>query len=463
MGWGGFAAGLAVGSRVGSDWADNYNEAKLKHDLGEAAAKAPTMTEQESGADALQHARDSFTPQEGGPQTFDEYLNANPDFARAALPQLSKQQAGYDVGGKFYGGRDEADAAVKRRQSQALADVYRANGDPEKALRLEASGQEFEARGLQLKGARRQDANEEFKAKLDDLVRNYKTMDTPAFLSKAATVANGIKDDGQGFVWGENPDGTFTVGQHDRNSRKIVGSQQFDGDRDKLIQTLIKYSGADKFEESRKEDKADKRYDKEFGLKERETAVKEGTLSEASRHNKAIEGIYSQRDANSGAPHHSWAPVGVDSDGTPVFMDSKQFDPSKPGVGFVRADGKPVQDLKSVYRKLTGEKPSASADPWETPVEVKTVDPKTGTEIKRTVPMKVADPEGYAKAKRVDAYAGVDFGGGRAAAAPSAPKDPYVTRRGLGFVAIDPASGRVEPVTEYERRTGNSWVELPIR
>lgn len=403
MSWGGFAAGLAVGAKVGKDWVDQYKETQLKRELGDAAAKSPSMTEQESGADALQHARDSFTPQEGGPQTFDEYLNANPDFARAALPQLSKQQAGYDVGGKFYGGRDEADAAVRRGQSQALADVYRANGDPEKALRLEASGQEFEARGLQLKGARRQDANEEYKAKLDDLIRNQQDMDTPTFLSKAAEIASNGKADGQGFVWGENPDGTFTVGQHDRSSRKIVGTQQFDGDRAKLIQELVRYSSADKFEEARKEAKADTRDTRDYQLKKDELNAKIPVYESTAALNRAHAGLYNRMPVGGGGGGLNLTDAQATALNASMIYEeqAKQLAKTNPAAAqeyrnaAIRAlESLPPKVQLAMHGKL-GNAPQQPLETWDQLVEVKTTDPKTGTEIKRQVPLRVADPEGY--------------------------------------------------------------------
>ena len=48
--------------------------------------------------------------------------------------------------------------------------------------------------------------------------------------------------------------------------------------------------------------------------------------------------------------------------------------------------------------------PPQDIDPWELPAKVKRVDPKTGAEIEAQVPMRVADPEGYAKYKRGLAY-----------------------------------------------------------
>ena len=44
----------------------------------------------------------------------------------------------------------------------------------------------------------------------------------------------------------------------------------------------------------------------------------------------------------------SWAPLGTDADGTPVMMDRKTMQ-------LRRLDGAPIQDVKSLYRKMTGE------------------------------------------------------------------------------------------------------------
>lgn len=44
----------------------------------------------------------------------------------------------------------------------------------------------------------------------------------------------------------------------------------------------------------------------------------------------------------------SWAPLGTDVDGTPVMMDRKT-------MGLRRLDGALIQDVKSLYRKMTGE------------------------------------------------------------------------------------------------------------
>jgi hypothetical protein len=50
----------------------------------------------------------------------------------------------------------------------------------------------------------------------------------------------------------------------------------------------------------------------------------------------------------------SWAPLGTDADGVPVMMDRKT-------MGLRRLDGAPIQDVKSLYRKMTGE--GQRADP----------------------------------------------------------------------------------------------------
>lgn len=54
--------------------------------------------------------------------------------------------------------------------------------------------------------------------------------------------------------------------------------------------------------------------------------------------------------------HQNWQAFGSDADGTPVLLNTKNFDPAKPGTGLARIDGKPVSDLAHVYKSRTGDK-----------------------------------------------------------------------------------------------------------
>lgn len=124
-------------------------------------------------------------------------------------------------------------------------------------------------------------------------------------------------------------------------------------------------------------------------------------------------------------------------------------------------DGLPAK-VQLGFRGKFGNAPQ-DIDPWDMPVKVKKVDPKTGTEIESQVPMKVADPEGFAKYQRGLAYSNINLGGPSQQSAAVKETAPYVTRRGMNFVVVDPITNRMEPTSDYERRTGNAWADLPVR
>lgn len=126
--------------------------------------------------------------------------------------------------------------------------------------------------------------------------------------------------------------------------------------------------------------------DREYGLKGREVGTKEegnrihaehfrrsdATMEQYRRdqasmfpyQQKLLEaqaGYYRRMPHDSGggaASNNKWVPLANDADGAPVFFNSAQFDPAKPGSGLSRADGKPVQDMQKVYRKFTAEQTS---------------------------------------------------------------------------------------------------------
>ena len=58
-----------------------------------------------------------------------------------------------------------------------------------------------------------------------------------------------------------------------------------------------------------------------------------------------------------GGGKSNWVPVAEDTDGTPVFYDQKGIDPRNPSASFVRPDGKPVVDMKTIYAKMSGARP----------------------------------------------------------------------------------------------------------
>lgn len=50
-----------------------------------------------------------------------------------------------------------------------------------------------------------------------------------------------------------------------------------------------------------------------------------------------------------------WVAFGTDADNTPILYNPTKVDPRNPAAAFVRMDGKPVQDLQKVYKKISGE------------------------------------------------------------------------------------------------------------
>lgn len=95
---------------------------------------------------------------------------------------------------------------------------------------------------------------------------------------------------------------------------------------------------------------------------------------------------------------------------------AKQLSKSNPAAAqqyrnaSIRAlDGLPAK-VQLGFRGKFGNAPQ-DIDPWDMPVKMKKMDPKTGVEIESQVPMKVADPEGFAKYQRGLAYSNINLGG----------------------------------------------------
>jgi len=118
------------------------------------------ITEQASGGEAMKHFQDNYVPQEGGPESAQEYLMQNPETAAA----IEKQAAGYtsaNVRGKdggftsdgaLYENRTEAIGAQRAARDARVVDVMRVE-DPEKAARLEQQQMQGRASAIQLKNA----------------------------------------------------------------------------------------------------------------------------------------------------------------------------------------------------------------------------------------------------------------------------------------------------------------------
>ncbi len=131
----GFAAGLASGAAVGRTWRDMYEQGQLKKAIADAAESTPTVTEQASGDQALQHFQDNYVPQEGRPETAQEFLLQNPE----VLAAVSKQKAGFNVGDKNFDTRSAADSAAEIAKSVGIARALEGQGLPEQAQRYRAS------------------------------------------------------------------------------------------------------------------------------------------------------------------------------------------------------------------------------------------------------------------------------------------------------------------------------------
>lgn len=162
-----------------------------------------------------------------------------------------------------------------------------------------------------------------------------------------------------------------------------------------------------------------------------------------------------------------WVPMGEDSDGQVVFFNKKAVvDPRNPDSMFLRPDGKPVADVRGLYRKLTGaavDKPQPVI-PKEAVTEFAksyfNADPKTQQMLKLQNPVLTSLVTGGAATLVPGAKAGAQARGEPAEASIGT---PYATRRGMNFVVVDPTTNRMEPIADYERRTGNAWADLPIR
>lgn len=173
---GGFAAGLALGARVGADWTDRYKQASLEQGLADAAQKN-NATEEVVGTEAQSKVPEIEAAQnEAGNQARDAALTQNPEdtagaeqaglaAARAYDPAVAearrlggKEAPGYVVGKRSFDSQAAAQAAADTANTRSMADVYRAHGHPEAAGALQRQAQSLEAGDLALKGARREDA-----------------------------------------------------------------------------------------------------------------------------------------------------------------------------------------------------------------------------------------------------------------------------------------------------------------
>lgn len=181
-----------------------------------------------------------------------------------------------------------------------------------------------------------------------------------------------------------------------------------------------------------------------------------------------------------------WVPMGEDSDGQVVFFNKKAVvDPRNPDSMFLRPDGKPVSDVRGLYRKLTGaavDKPQPTI-PKEAVTEFArsyfNADPKTQQMLKLQNPVLASLVTGGSTELKPGAMAG---GKPPVAAVTAAPQsrpttDPiaaFRTNRGVDLTSNDPLvqlqamQEMGQLVADRDRRlglpprlTGKEWYYTP--
>jgi hypothetical protein len=160
----GFASGLTAGTHAAKQWVDIYREAALREKLGEASQMGQ-VTEQVGGDQTMQHFQDNYVPQEGGPESAQEYLMQNPEIAAA----IQKQKAGYTAEGQLFDDRTSALGAARSARDARVVDVMRTE-DPEKALKMEQQQMQGRAAALQLQNAEAEQGATKEWGRLSELV-----------------------------------------------------------------------------------------------------------------------------------------------------------------------------------------------------------------------------------------------------------------------------------------------------
>ena len=265
----GFVSGLAQGVALGNTVMDTYDRYKLKNELGNASKIDQELVDGKLGsndqitADFVNNPDNGYEVQkvDGGGL---KYRTAGSDNSWNELNTTGKQ---YRLGGLT---RDTefSKEEVARARNDAVANVYANNGDP--------------ARGLQYKNAAREDrtasamesAREEYVNGLEDMAKG-EGMDKyiPMILRSYNDPRKGSKhDDGHNATYDPERNVVAFADKDGRIVNTIPVNQQ-------TLASAWKERYLDKIEA----------FDPKLGLERNKN-------TETSRHNQAIEGIYSEKN-----------------------------------------------------------------------------------------------------------------------------------------------------------------------
>lgn len=304
----GFAAGLNSGMSMGKMLMDTYNDAKQKDDLEKAGSLDQTEVNQMTSehADTLRNI-ESTKNADGTNAYVVEKLDDGTARFRAAGDEnaewgslgLTKQ---YKLGNQT---RDTAFTKdeVARARNEAISEAYTKNGDP--------------ARGLQYKNAAREDrtasaleaAREEYTTGLEDMASG-RNMDKyiPMILRSYNDARKGSKyDDGHNATYDPERNVVAFADKDGRIVNTIPVNQQ-------TLAAAWKERYLDKIEA----------FDPKLGLER-------GKITETGRHNRAIEGIYQEKNDIDrskvgllGGKGQAGTPLGLSDDGKGIVYNTPQ-------------------------------------------------------------------------------------------------------------------------------------------
>ena len=336
----GFAAGLNSGMTMGKMLMDTYNENKQKRDLEEAGALDQQVVdtgltdEQKAQVQAI---RDQKLDDGSNAYQVEDVGNGvriraagNPDGEWGQVTGLKQYKLGNQTRDTEFSKEE-----IARARNDAIADAYTKNGDP--------------ARGLQYKNIAREDrtaseieaARDEYMSGLEDMASG-KNMDkyVPMILRSYNDPRKGSKYD----------DGHTAVYDPERN---VVAFSNKDGQIVNTIPVNQQTMAA-----AWKEHYLDRieAFDPKLGLER-------GKVTETGRHNRAIEGIYSEKNdidrqrngllGGGGARGQMGTPLGLSDDGKGVIYNTPQGIVVKPLPAGV--------DGAKLFPKVTGLKGDGEA------------------------------------------------------------------------------------------------------
>lgn len=308
---GGLAGGLTSGFALGRSIRDYRDEQELKDNL----KNAPTVssTEVMAGDSALEESRKGFVPQEGGPQTFDEQVAQNPEAYKA----LADRKAGFEVKGKLYENKADADLAAAALNRDTRAGIYERHGEVEKADALRARGMQMELTGIQLGDAKREAGLREQRDKIIKDAQgihariNSKDPDEQfAALQELSSKHNLSGWGGKTFSnISRDDNGQIVIALADPTSGKVIQQPYSPEIGSQILNSYIQHEtsnlSASDWDRVRKEKNTEARADRAEGRDERKTVVSEleggakvKYYESGARENDAKAGFY--RDGGSG-------------------------------------------------------------------------------------------------------------------------------------------------------------------